>query len=683
MAEMATRIKPPYPMIGEVCQCITAAFDTKANDEPRRKELERLAREGDFDWSLRAKIINDLLIEPLKKYDPVLADCVENSVNIALDLHIKMVLKIPLDALSREEAAPLLEEFVYAAHLARFLRSIRERFGGPDLDGFLKSGVKPVDAIFDWAHDSLGLSVAASAFPNNKQERDEIGRWRRGNTVPSFSGAIRTLMRELRKHEPDREAAITLFGKWLLIARALAWLEREMGAERYNSFRSHVFRELTLNIPPRDVGLVLSTENNKAGRRLFEVMQCGLHLMHNMLRRTQPKQHGDQARCRTEIDRFRGIFDKTAGSERARYFLDWCEARWCVLSGQPDAALDHYERAANEALYRAGENQRGILQEAMALAAHLRKRPLLKRLKHRALAIGFFTAFPPQDQTASGVIQDWEIEQMAQAFPELFPAYARFPEASDSITPRALPLKIIDTGAADRIKPDLTNPDRVIGIPLLDGGKLRRPQLIWFASNGRADHVQRLLEADADVNKDDETGGSALLCALQHAIGHGNRQTLDLLLARPHKTETLNRLTERKRLSPLYLALSWGEPDVVATLLKMGAKADQPAGYPPRTPLDVCREKLALLSPEAVLQEFMRRAASPSLEDGESLRRHTGGLSGVFGDSQPMPNLENPRHVAILKSLSGYYAATPPSREKLLRIQDLLLGAGVVRDTDG
>ena len=227
MAKKEVKTKPPYPTLGEACQLLASAFGTKSADPAVRKKLDRLARDGDFDWSLRPHVIEALLVKPLKDLDPDLSDFVDGFVDFVLNEHVNLLSHISLDAMSREEAAPLLIKAFGAGQVAAFLISLRDRFGGPDIGDFLRQDADPIDVVFQWAETSLGLHVATVVFPDDKQKRDDLSRWRRGKTIPDFFGSIRPLKRELEARCPDQKSEVLLLGKWLVAARALAWLDRE------------------------------------------------------------------------------------------------------------------------------------------------------------------------------------------------------------------------------------------------------------------------------------------------------------------------------------------------------------------------------------------------------------------------------------------------------------------------
>jgi len=674
MDNQALKTQPPYPTIGEVCRLFAGAFGTKSADPDARKKLNRLAREGDFDWHLPSQIIDSSILTPLESLDPDLAKFVGSYIDFLLNEHINLLSHVSLDALSREEAAPLLLKALGAGYVANFLIAFRDQVGGPDLGDFLRQETSPVDVVFSWAESTFGLRVASVAYPDNKQKRDDLSRWRRGETIPEFFGSILPLKRELEARLSDQKSDVLIFIKWLMVARALAWLSRESEKAGLGSLIAPVRQEILLNCPKRDVGLELSIANIKAGRRMGELLKRGLFLLHVSLTRTKPKKVGDQDAARKELEHFADLLNQIDIDGRAHYMLEWCKGRWHVLSGHTSDALPFYECATDQALYRAGENQRQILEEALSLAAQLGNKPTLKRLKHRALAMGLFSDLFAE---LPDVIADWETEQLAQAFPIMFPPNGYFPEASTTLPSKiSLPLIAYDQASSDKLRPNLAKPNRVISIPTLDGGKLRRPQLIWFASENRTHEVRQLLDAGADVNISDAQGGSAILNALQCANDGRGRHALDLLLKHPHDKNTLDRLTSKKRLSPLYLAVLLGDPQVVDRLMKMGASADLPASYPPQTPLYICMERFALYRQGWAEEFFLQRLHSPQPEDPEIHRRYSGGFAGAFGDKpSPLSNMTAPIEAEMRRQISMIFAQKQAEipRTNYLHIAEILL----------
>lgn len=679
MVESDLKSKPPYPMIGEICRLLAGAFDTKSADPVTSKKLDRLARVGDFDWRLSHRVVEELISKPLRAFDPDFSDFVRGFIDSQLGEYINLLSEIPLDFMSRQEASPVLLHAIGAMRTAEFLIKLKDNFGGPDLGDFFRQDATPVDVVFRWGETILGLDIAKSVFPDNKQKRDDIGRWRRGETIPDFFGSIRPLQRELEARCSYRKPELLLFGKWLVAARALAWLARETEKAGLGSLIGMVRQEILLNCPSRDVGRELSIANTKAGHRLREVSECGGLLLNVRLTRKKANMAGDRSSARRELDRFKALLDRYDTDRRARYILNWCEGRWHILAGSERKALEFYERALDQALYRAGQCQRQILEEAIALAAHLGKKSAIKKFKHSALAMGLFSGLFAELPEEPEVVSDWEIEQFAQVFGVLFPIFGLFPEAAEEVkSKRALPFPGFNLHDVDKIKPDLVRPDRVIGIPTLDETKVRRPQLIWFASQDRVEDVRRLLDAGANINISDHQGGSALLNALQCAEDGRGRQVLDLLLEWPHEKETLDRLTAKKRLSPVYMAVLLGDPKVVARLIEMGASPDMPASYPPQTPLYLCAERFAFYREGWAEAHLMQRMAFPGLEDAEIHRRYSGGLSGVTGDQFSIQNMTDPRHAELMRLVVEHHAqgSARIPRDHYLEILKILLENG-------
>lgn len=678
MDEQANSCLPPYPTIGEICQLLSAAFDTKAADRGVRKKLDRLAREGDFDWTLRSEVIGALLVDPLKTLDPEFSDFILSFVEFHIEEHISLLSSISLDAMTREQALPMLTEAFYAGIGANFLIWVHHQFGGPDLGRFLMDGVNPIDVVFSWAEALLGIDIPNTISPDEKIKRDDIGRWRRGDTIPSFYGSILPIKRELiERLASSKRSKIDLFLKWLVTARVMAWLEREAIKSGRHQIRACARREILLNCPKRDIGIELSIANRAAAEDLRELSGGGLRLLEAKLARTSSKEIDDQKLSRNELDHFKTLAGKLDREGRTQYFENWCEGRWHVLAGQEKEALQFYENAANQALYRAGKNQKQILEEAIVLAAHLNAKTAVKRLKHRGLAMRLFSDELFRSVEQAEVVADWEMEQLARTYGSMFPVSARFKEVQKTKLSMSSPFLAFNQSETDTMKPGLANPDRVISIPLYDGSKLRKPQLVWYASENRSDEVRQLLDAGANVNKLDAQGGSALLNALQCAADGRGREVLDLLLQAPHDRNTLNNQTARKRLSPLYLAVQLGDPEVVAKLLEMGADADMQAGYPPQSALYLCVSRFSYYREAWFEKQLLRHVAFPRSADREVYRRYLGGFAGAMGDRLQLQDLA-PRDVEIMKLVVDVelekIRAVP--RENFLKIAKLLLLRG-------
>ncbi len=657
---------PPYPRFGEIYRLIALAFDTKANN----REIDRLAREGDFDGALLPSLIKKIIFIPLEKYG-LDKECLGLLKAFITNLHsnyLGLVSTIQVDGLSRSEVLPLLVENYFVPQVELLIFDIHQKLGGPELMQLLNSTIHPIAIVFQWVDKDGGKALAKAAYPSStdsdKVNQEKVLRWEQGKQLPDLS-SIKLFLDALSK-SPEHNQKILKLRRWLLLARAIAYLEQ---AAKPIPVRDIVRHHILLNFPPIDIGRILSLAVLRAGKRMEPLKMPALMLKEH-LKRTTPKIDGDQAKTLAELEELERLSTQLDPDANTLFHLEWLKGRWNVLSSNLEEALPHYEQAVELALYRAGEDQKQIIEEAFVLAAKLGKKPLLKKLKHRAIAFELFTS-----PTTDDVIEDWEIEEIKRKFLSVFPKSGRFIEAEAINREKdELPFFWIDTDELDRKKADLRTPDRIFTIRSHDGQTKRWTQLRYFAWLGRTEEVDALLVKGASVDKLDASGASALLSAIQYAEKTGQRETLDIILKYSHTKETLNSFTKKKRYTPLSCAIDYGEPDVVEKLLKMGAAVDLKATVDNQTPLYYCLGKLFIhrLTPEQILQKINEQKRINPEHSREGLRRYNILTTDVFGDNTDMQALlKNPRHRQIFESLISVMFKSDPAKQIL--IAELLL----------
>jgi ankyrin repeat protein len=646
------------------------ALGTKGNNS----DIDELARRGEFNWTLLPSLAEELIVSPLEKYvDPEFADMVDQSLSHVRADYQRLVLTVALDSLSREESLPLLIEHYFALHGLDLIFGVNKAFGGPDLVQLLDPELHPIAVVMAWLDEGEPIPLAKLAYPQTTgKDRDQIEKcrkWTKGTDLPDRQSIVLFADALTATGQVDEEKIQNL-RRWLMVARTLAHLERESPLP----FRGAMRRHLLLGMPDFDIGQVLSSAVIEAGKR-FSALEMPALMLYERLKRTTKKDYGEQATIKVELDEFERMSSELEPEGRTRVHIEWMRGRWYVLSGALDLALPYYERAAELANYRAGGQHKQIVEEALVLTGHLHKKALIKRLKHQAVALGLF-ANPRGDD----VVEDWEIDHFSQQFHIVFPVQGRFPEAlADTGESEHLPLLAFDEDVLAQVKLDLRNPDRVSSIKFSDGQVRRWSQLRFFASFSQFEAVKKLLDQGASVDKLDESGGSALLCAIQEAIQTGDRRVLDLLLQYPHSTSVLNSLTAKKKLTPLFCAIDFGEPDVVERLLAMGATADLRVDVGDQTPLYYTMGTLAAIRNPANLYDYLLKSwvADPDLVQKEVFRRYNINLAGVFGDGKNVRKLfDNPRDAELFKRLASDMVDEKIRRHsipKLKRIIELLL----------
>ena len=680
--------KPPYPRIGEVYRCLANAFDTRSSaSDGHSRGVDKLAREADIDYALLSESAEKLFREPLGKHgDPEIANAVTNFVERFIGVYSGLVAAIPLDSIDREEALPLLSRYLFAHCGAAFLLTARQAWDGPDLMSLLNPGTQPIAAVLDWAgtdKNGLGVDWIGALYPGStgedKRTRDLIGRWRRGTELPRLQN-LDLLARSLQKKWPEKGELIASLKRWLVMARALNWFEREAAGYMPTGItvRALVTQELLMGVPQRDVGMALLARVQEAAQSMQEIKVAGLALMEG-LKRTVPKQAGDQARLSAELKAFEKLLAEHDLQDRSRYLLHWARARWQVLSGRLADALPDYEAAFGAALYRAGPNQKAIFEELLVVAGRLgSNRPILKRRKNQAVVFGFLKA-PMEGQ----ILEDWEVAQFSGQFAQVFPPQGRFVEILESSEHEELPFLVVDQNGIESLKPDISKPNRILSLRGADGQVLRRPQLSVFVRFGQTEKVRQLIAAGAPVDQQDVTGGSALLAAIQRFENNGDRGVLDILLEQSHQKQTLDNTTHRKKLTPLLCAIECGAPDVVAKLLAMGASPDRRGMTDNLTALYRCMSYVAWVWNPGRTDQSLRRhlSSAPDLHRADAMRRYGVGSAGVFGDrplieSKEFGNAKNLKIFETLLASEKTKILSRHTRPRLLSIAENLLRQG-------
>ncbi|PZP20895.1 hypothetical protein [Pseudomonas kuykendallii] len=422
MPKTENTLLPPYPRLGECYRILAKALDTKASN----RHVDQLARKGDFDWQLLESLRDELIRVPLgSKSNVQFARFVASAMETLQENYVQLIKTVALDSLTREQALPVLAEHFLAPYLGSFLLQMHKAIPSPPLAQLLDEQRHPVDITLTWleneleiAPNHLGQQLYPDACGENKNGREAIRRWRQGEQLPELQ-SIALLHQKLQTQFPARPLLLQAFTEWLIVARALAVLEST--ASGFIRLRQCVFQQVLSDIPIIDIGVILSLLNIEAAAHKRGLVESGL-LLFEQLKRTTEKSRGDQARTRYALDQFRVHLGHHDPKGISTYYLEWLEGRWHVLAGQLDTALLHFELAADLALYRSGQTQKDILREALLLAAYLGKRPLYKRLKHRALVMGLSYLPGGKESVAS----DHELKLIRDNFTVKFPERGRF-----------------------------------------------------------------------------------------------------------------------------------------------------------------------------------------------------------------------------------------------------------------
>lgn len=656
---------PPYPRFGECIAVLAGALDiNKAGSD-----VGRLAREGDFDWGKLDAVVQELLVDGFTRVVGDASPRVFASwLTSVREAYTHVVLDVALDAVGRNDVLPVLIERFFAPSAAVFMQQVQSTTPGPALKVLLAEESQPVKATLEWLDEILGEPIEKRLYPgstgSDRVEQEKVRKWRYGIDLPS-SQSIKLIC----KHLDERYGKVPSCAIWLLISSALARLERSWGGALRPLIHAH------LNSNPSNsssINSYLSEVVRSTGLTWPELAEPGRKLWYD-LRRTSPKLIGDQERLWREIEALEKTAEASDPEGHSVYHYAWMKGRWHVLSGQYQEAIPHYEQAFELGCYRAGHQITDLISEASCITAFLGKKPFLKRLKHVGIALGIFRK--PESSIA---LENWELDQLAQQLPKLFPAKGRFTECQSDLAEHPMQgFLLFDQDTLSKTKPDLKNANRVRAVHFADGSVRRWPQLSLFASFGTFEQVKDLLDAGASVDELDNSGGSALLGALQHAESTGHREVLDLLLARTHQVATLNAQTQRKRLTPLMCAIDFGKPDVVASLVAQGADVEQRALTDIQAPLYYLVSQLSgRVSPERMFVTLVQKMTkAPDLVLQDTLRRFGVPTAGTFGSD--ITTLRS--RPELIGELAKHFVSQHVSKHSvfnLMQIATILLQAG-------
>lgn len=461
---------PPFPRLGEIYRELALALDTKKESKNFKnlyQNIDRLAREGDYDWSLLPTLCQELITKPLEKEtDSQFAKIIQRFASDVHKKYLDLVAAVSLDSMSREEALPLLVEHYFSVHGCVLLLDIQKTLGGPDLLSLLNEEKNPIEAVLDWASDSSSdpavKSLVKMAFPKtidtDKTNRDTVNRWIAGTQLPD----IDNITKFIRKLKGKNFAQDKNLCRWLVVARALAWLEEKSPGLR-NTMRQHLLQ----GVQDVDIRAVLSEAAFHTGAKCLDLSIAG-GILHENLKRTTPKLAGDKDKTKSDLEDLKNLVKKHDPEGRTQFHIEWLEGRWHVLSGDLQQALPFYKKAAQLVNYRGGDAQKKITEEALVIASCLGEgdKAFIKQLKHRAIVFGLFIE-PNEEIDKDGkikykLVENWEINQFRQQFHNIFPEQGRFLEFTPGqIGEPELPMLIWNEKEIDSMKADLRNPDQV------------------------------------------------------------------------------------------------------------------------------------------------------------------------------------------------------------------------------
>ena len=656
----------PFPTLVEFIRTIANAFDTKQSN----KSLDEKVNDANVDYRQIEKLLVDSIGAPLQKIDEDLSQITAENIQDVIEQYVNMVHSVSLDFVSRDDSLPLLLELWFPQFAVKFLDDIHHKKGGPKPTELVSSTDLAVGVVIDWIAE---YESEWKPFVNScdKNEIDLIDSWKRGRQLPSLQriSLIGHGSNTIYPKTLDWNRVKTL----LTVARAIDHFRKtESGRRAVNEVKNLCW---SVN-PQRNLVDELEQCQLKNSQAFEEVIR----LLQEIQTAISKAIHGEdinQSELEEELQSVKNLLKHGKFRDEISYRLNFYEARWHVVRGNLDTACEHYRRAFEGSLFRGGENQERIINEALVVASSKNNpdKVLLKQLKNQAIVFGLEL---PSDSRRreestykfSDFVEQWEIDLWKSHMKHYFPCHEGALN-SDKSGPVLLGDK--------EFNPDYRYPNRTmkLGAPR----KKSMPQLIWSVLYKEVDIAKKLLDKGADVNLCSELNETAIGVAVENLYIDNNPtavdiEMFDLLAKQEHKVETLNKRTVKKKKLPITSAVGTGRPEVVEQLLKMGADPNT-RGPEDQTPLYICVYYLTTAANSKDDSTDMNSMPF-TRESLNSLRGNTGGYFG-FSLKQQIPAMLKLHNDPLFNEILSHWtenARKKMSVDGLHEIAKLLLDYG-------
>lgn len=618
---------PPLYTAPEVLRAVALALDTKGLSRDVGKAMDEYVSKGQYIHDTHCRLLNDGIVEPIGKH---LTPDTKKHFSLLLESLVERYQKLALQFPCYDKRRGDVSKATILLCVPLFMDALEpliERLRLPALDSIL-AWSSPVGEAISWLkRECPDWAMAVKDFAIENNEADYVERWATGKLLPSAKSLLKFI--ELVNKE-NRERALIL----LLVARAFAHSYRVNEALRDQVLRLYSPESQPMNMER------LGIEEHEPSHEFHVFMTSIIDL--NLMLQEDNMVLGARSFIQESLARMDQYHRKSALPPSSRWILSLVTARAAVADGQLQQALAAYKQAFAEGMYSAGESQVAIIEEALCVASMQGDVRFLEKLKNQAIGFGM-TEAPAKDhhdpriagsgRRGSDFVEDWEIRRWRERFHMIFPARCRFIDAAGM--PEEPAPSCIVVNPDEHIEPDLRHPDRVVQYSA-GGGRYRMPQIHWFAHRNDVDSVKKLVEKGADyITPWKEDGSSVLHVSVRKmgVIDPGPSPDDSLFRVVAPMIENQNARPERlagiakmittpllkKQMTVLGSAVETCRPDVVRTVLGLGAPVDQRHTISRLTPLYwTCQLACLQRKPEMFMQTAQRemlRISPAQIED--------------------------------------------------------------------
>lgn len=386
--KLMASINESYPNIGYVLNRLADIADTKslaAKGESRYRKEEDFASRKSLDPTLISESVRHLFYEPISKvvtdsFAQFFSDCMW----MGLNNYVEIMKRVPMEGVVQDKVAYMLNKHLVVETLASIIWKVGiNQMPTNDIPSFYCDS-NPIKALIDFydSQHTLPENHITRFFENTDRT---IRKWRSGEDIPN----IGNLTRLAQWASLSNPRAINEDKETLFLARFIDSFHRKTDHQFVTDLKDAVMWRLQHNQEPLlDLGQIFHKFyiSEISSAKLHKLSAEGSDL-HKQLRRSSTKPLGSLADYSARLASLQKSIEEHNLNDELRYHHAWLQGRILILSGQIDAALEHYVNAVESSLYKSGDNIRNLLKEALAVAAIQRKphKPTMKRLKSRAL----------------------------------------------------------------------------------------------------------------------------------------------------------------------------------------------------------------------------------------------------------------------------------------------------------
>lgn len=585
----------PFPLL----RLWAKSFDVSISDELKHQFNSHLSYNR-YAFLPDAVVITHLQGKFADDYLTALSSAVLGSLRGAQDTFIDAT----FEGLTADESEQIIWSDIYSAELAKALHFIHNQTTGlPPLLALLAGDNKNNALKITVAH--LKKTPAWSEFTSQlekKEDKDKISRWTNAGELPTRT-KILSLIHSSSLSGNEKK----YFATSLIHARFIDSLKRD---ELTNSTFKAV-RTRLLGLDFKSYSLEHREKICRQQSEYFAALSIDNERMNN----------AEKVRDMSQYQRELKALQRRYGSEPRgwgfKVHFDWLVARLALQQGEVKRACRLYTNTLDYVVSMPPDNMKRLLDEALMCASISGKSGdsvLLKKAKNLSIIFGFS---PPHDypdewpsvphKEVCDFVKPYEVEELQRELMNFLP--------SAKIDFSKVPSPFIVACVKD-VK--LSSPNRKSRIGASD---TKLEQITQAVQRRNYSEFESMLNEARLANIGNHSRGhSALIIALQNfkdTSTSDDRKVVYLLLDKLAKEaqsknveiqKQINTRTNKRKLTALSLALDCYDTEVVSSLLKLGADANQRCSPEFKTPLLHAMRRVADCLGSSAHQHKLQRA---------------------------------------------------------------------------